>query len=149
MDDVVRAGDVLCLAMQYGQPWICVVSTNDSTEIACTWAPQGLVHMARCERLDQYVGQSVPLRFRELRRDFALHLRPEARARILSPVRDSAAAARLCKLLQRAIAGLDGLAPPDADGNSWILKQEQIAYVLETGDGNSLILPSPEAVGGG
>jgi hypothetical protein len=149
LDDVVCEGDVLCLAMHYGQPWLCVVSSNDSTEIACTWTPKGLVHMARCERLDQYVGLSLPLRFRELRRDFAHHLQPEARGRILSHVRDSAAAASLCKLLQRAIARLDDLVPPDADSSSWLLKQEELAYTLDTGDGNLLILPLPDALSGG
>lgn len=132
--DVVFDGDVLCLALQYGQPWLCVVSSNGSTEIACTWTKSGLVHMARCERIDQYIGRTAPLRFRELRSDFSRHLRPDARTRLLPQIRHTEAAARLSKLLRESFPRMDG-DTAQAERSDWLLTfaHDSYAFVDDTG----------------
>lgn len=113
----VRTGDVVGLGLQFGQPWLCVASSNDDTEIAFTVLENGrLVHMARCERFDQYFGQMFPLRLSGPRPDFASYLTPKAREHFFPPVRNESLSRKLCVLLRGAtnrihsVAGASGKA---------------------------------------
>jgi hypothetical protein len=105
----LRSGDVICLGIQSGQPWLCVASSNGETEIACTISPRayGLVHMARCDRFDQSLGEAFPLRFSQPRPEFGSFLTPEARAYYFPEVRDAAASKELCTLLRNAVARIE------------------------------------------
>lgn len=122
----VMPGDVVCLAIQFGQPWICSVSSNDTRDIACTWSSlNGLVHMARCERIDHSIGTPHPLCFADLRTDFWQHLAPSARAQLRPKVQDRQAAVELCRILMDAALTIDRtLAPQEkialhASNSSW------------------------------
>lgn len=109
-EDIVRSGDVVGLGLQFGQPWLCVASSNNDTEIACTVsAEHGIVHMARCERFDQSFGDFVPLPFSDPRPDFAHYLTEKGRTHFFPAVQWEQPARQLCGLLNEAVARIENI----------------------------------------
>ena len=149
MVDVICNGDVLCLALQYAQPWLCIASSNNNTKIACTWTDSGLVHMASCERIDQFIGLRRPLCFSELRADFWDHLRPNCRTRLRPQVHDQGAAEQLTARLLEVVRCLDRpVVPAQAESETgwWQLVRTPDGYCFDNGKREYIWFPPASMV---
>ena len=103
--DITHSGDVVCLAIQYGQTWICSSATISDTNLVCALTDDGrLEHVACCERIDERIGGIRPILFESLRPDLWQFLSVSGRAYFKPSLIDPQAAAKLAAML-RDVAG--------------------------------------------
>ncbi len=95
--------NLLCVAWQHGQLWLCRTEPVSGEGDAWIWVPGlGFQYFGMCCRLDEDVGHAVPIYFHKINRDCLDHLSGEARQYFLPAILDAVSHRELSSVVQAA-----------------------------------------------
>ncbi len=95
--------NLLCVAWQHGQLWLCRTHPASAEGDAWIWVPGlGFQYFGVCCRLDEDVGHAVPIYFHKINADCLNHLSDEAKQYFLPVVLDVQSYDELSSIVQAA-----------------------------------------------
>jgi len=103
-DAISPSPNLKSLALEYGQPWLCLEEVNGAGEDhVISWDDEGFFLVGSIERLDQAIGRPQIVLFDTLVSNDLHRLGAAARSYFLPEIRDAAALTLLHRQLVRAI----------------------------------------------